>query len=71
MAGSIYMGGLLVGSYLFGALSDLIGRKKASFVALLVTSIGLLCTAFAPEYISFSIARFVTGIGRYCDHRYY
>ena len=54
---------LLVGSYIFGALSDLIGRRRAATIALLVNSIGLLATAFMPEYISFTIARFITGIG--------
>ena len=54
---------LLVGSYLFGALSDLIGRRRAAIIALLVNSIGLLATAFMPEYISFTIARFITGLG--------
>ena len=54
---------LLVGSYIFGTLSDLIGRRKAATIAVLVNSTGLLATAFMPDYISFTIARFITGIG--------
>ena len=64
---------LLVGSYLFGALSDKLGRKKAATIALLVNAIGLLGTAFMPDYISFTIARFITGLGeekKYIDINY-
>ena len=49
---------------MFGALSDLIGRKPASIIALLVNAVGLLLSAFMPEYISFTLARFITGIGK-------
>ena len=55
---------LLVGSYLFGSLSDLIGRKKALTIAALVNGIGLLMTAFMPNYTLFTIARFITGLGK-------
>ena len=54
---------LLAGSYLFGSLSDLIGRKKALTIAALVNGVGLLMTAFMPNYILFTIARFITGLG--------
>ena len=54
---------LFTGSYIFGTLSDLIGRRKTAIIALLVNSVGLLASAFMPEYISFTIARFITGIG--------
>ena len=54
----------LVGSYLFGWLSDYLGRKKALTIAALVNASGLLMTAFMPNYALFTIARFITGLGR-------
>ncbi len=54
---------LFTGSYIFGTLSDLIGRRKTATISLFVNSIGLLASAFMPDYISFTIARFITGLG--------
>ena len=39
------------------------GRKKALTIAALVNGVGLLLTAFMPNYILFTIARFITGLG--------
>lgn len=58
------MSALLVGSYVFGALSDMLGRRKAAAIALLVNSVGQLSTAFMPNYASFTLARFITGLGK-------
>ena len=53
----------LAGSYLFGWLSDYIGRKKALTIAAFVNACGLLMTAFMPNYALFTVARFITGLG--------
>ena len=55
---------MLFASYLFGALSDKIGRKKASFIALLLNGGAILISSFMPEYISFTIVRLITGFGK-------
>ena len=65
LAGSIYMSAMLVGSYVYGTLSDKIGRRITAVIALLNVALGLLSTAVMPEYISFTISRFVTGVGKY------
>ena len=59
------MSSMLVASYFFGFLSDKIGRKKSSIVALLMVTVGQLLSSFMPEYISFTVLRFVTGCGRF------
>ena len=63
MTGSVYMSSMFVASYVFGILSDKIGRKLTSMVGLLLVGSGLLASAFMPEYISFTVSRFITGFG--------
>ena len=58
------MSALLVGSYVFGFIADKLGRKLASVISLCVIAIGLLLGAFMPEYVSFTIARFIAGFGK-------
>ena len=55
----------LVSSYIFGYLSDKIGRKKSTLIALLMVAGGVILSSFMPEYISFTIIRFITGFGMY------
>ena len=64
------MSSLLVASYAFGILSDKIGRKKTSFIALLMVALGILISSFMPEYISFTVSRFITGFGKYANTIY-
>ena len=58
------MTAMLVGSYIYGALSDKFGRRVASLTSLLNVAVGLLLTAFMPEYISFTVSRFISGLGK-------
>ena len=67
MTGSIYMSSLLFASYVFGTLADKIGRKKTSFIALLMNGGGIFISSFMPEYISFTITRFITGFGEFFE----
>ena len=62
------MSALLFASYVFGTLSDKIGRKKTSFIALVMVGGGLGLSAFMPEYISFTILRFITGFGKFLHY---
>ena len=51
-------------SYVFGFVADKIGRKITAIISLFVIGIGLILGAFMPEYISFTIARFIAGFGK-------
>ncbi len=55
--------GYIVGSNLVGVLAHRRGRRVAFLVALLVSGLGSLGSAFATGLISLSIWRFVTGMG--------
>lgn len=55
--------GMLVGSYLFGMLSDRIGRRIAFQVTVLLFSLFAGLCAAAPDPITFAALRFMTGVG--------
>ena len=59
------MSAVFVASYMFGTLSDKFGRKKTTFIALLILSVGILTSSFMPEYISFTVLRFITAFGEF------
>ena len=62
----MYMLGLLVGSYMFGWISDQFGRIKALMLGILFVSIsgfaGAFCTGPGGVY-AFAVLRFLCGIG--------
>ncbi|XP_046393817.1 organic cation transporter protein-like [Ischnura elegans] len=60
-ADSIFMSGVLLGSLIFGDLSDRFGRKPTFFFSLVLQVIAGIFAAFAPDYISFVIARMIVG----------
>ncbi|XP_063218411.1 organic cation transporter protein-like [Bacillus rossius redtenbacheri] len=61
LADSLFMVGVLLGSIIFGALSDRYGRRPIFFISLVMqVAVGLLAAA-APEYVSFTAARIVVG----------
>lgn len=55
------MTGVLIGSYIFGDLSDRYGRRPTFFISLVLQLIGGLLAAIAPEYITFILARILIG----------
>ncbi|KAM9367171.1 LOW QUALITY PROTEIN: uncharacterized protein LRP34_012680 [Phaethornis superciliosus] len=62
VAQSIYMGGILLGSGLFGILSDKFGRRALlswCYLQLGVTGAG---TAAAPNFVTYCLGRFLTGL---------
>ncbi len=60
---SFYITGAVLGSLLFGYLTDRFGRKKLFFVTLVVYLAGALLTAFSWNLWSFIAFRFITGAG--------
>jgi MFS transporter, OCT family, solute carrier family 22 (organic cation transporter), member 4/5 len=58
-ADSMMMVGVMIGSYVFGDLSDKYGRKPTFMLSLLIQVVFGLLTAVAPEFISYTICRMV------------
>ena len=63
LAGSAYLAGAVLGAIFFGWLTDRLGRKKMFFITLTVYLIATAATAFAWNFWSFALFRFLTGAG--------
>jgi MFS family permease len=60
---SFYLAGAVLGALFFGWLTDRLGRKKLFTVTLLVYLVATAATAFSWNFHSYSVFRFVTGLG--------
>jgi SHS family lactate transporter-like MFS transporter len=60
---SLTLIGSVIGGALFGWLGDRVGRKQSLQLTLLIFAAGSIASAFAWNYWSLAILRFVTGIG--------
>lgn len=60
-ADSLFMLGVLLGSIIFGHLSDKLGRKPVFFFSLVLQVIFGILAGIAPEYITYTIGRIVVG----------
>ena len=55
--------GMALGAFIWGGIADVIGRKKAFTLTLLVFSIFTVAGAFAPAYGWFILFRLLAGFG--------
>ncbi|MGL4737941.1 MAG: MFS transporter [Cellulosilyticaceae bacterium] len=55
--------GLLIGAFVFGALADVIGRKKALTITTLIFAIGIGISTFANNFTTLYIIRVIVGLG--------
>lgn len=57
------LGGMMVGAIFMGALSDRIGRRWTSSICVSLFSVFTAAAGFTQEPVSFSVMRFIAGIG--------
>lgn len=63
LAGSSFMAGVLVGSFLCGTLADKFGRRKTGLVTVLLCGLSQLAGSFARTYYGFIVSQFTAAIG--------
>jgi MFS family permease len=63
VAGSSYLAGAVLGAFLFGWLTDRLGRKKLFTITLVVYLLATAATALSWNFWSFAFFRFLTGAG--------
>jgi MFS family permease len=63
LSASAYLAGAVGGAFLFGWLTDLMGRKRLFFVTLGVYIAGTAASAFSTDFALFALSRFITGAG--------
>ena len=62
-SGSCYLAGAVLGAFLFGWLTDRLGRKKLFTVTLVVYLLATAATGLSWNFWSFALFRFLTGAG--------
>ena len=60
---TLNLAGYVVGTLVLSPLSDRIGRRNMLLITMVITGIGSLYNAFAPDMANFDLARVITGIG--------
>ncbi|XP_026672740.1 organic cation transporter protein-like [Ceratina calcarata] len=58
---SLFMVGVMLGSMIFGGLSDKFGRRPIFFLSLVIQLVGGILVAVSPEFISYVIFRLIVG----------
>ncbi|WP_309131026.1 MFS transporter [Brevibacterium sp.] len=55
--------GMALGAFIWGGIADVVGRKKAFTLTLLVFSVFTVAGAFSPDFAWFIVFRFLAGFG--------
>ncbi len=63
LSAAFYLAGAVAGALLFGYATDRFGRKRLFFITLAVYLAATGATAFAFDFWSFTLFRFLTGLG--------
>ncbi|MDR1320867.1 MAG: MFS transporter [Gracilibacteraceae bacterium] len=63
LIGSASLVGMAAGSVFLGQIADRLGKKKALFLSVLLYSLFTLLCGLAPGILTFSLCRFICGIG--------
>ncbi|RFU66641.1 MFS transporter [Peribacillus glennii] len=61
--GSYTLIGMMIGSFLLGSFSDIIGRKKILAICMFLFSVFSLLAGLAPNPLTFTIMRFIAALG--------
>ncbi|EFX70747.1 hypothetical protein DAPPUDRAFT_60927, partial [Daphnia pulex] len=67
VASSLFMFGMLIGAVTIGFIGDTIGRRQTFTLNIFVLALMTTATAFSPDWITFCVMRFFSGIGA-CGH---
>lgn len=62
MSQTVFMGGVLVGAFLFGSLADRYGRRMLLIISYLLMAVCGTCAAFSPNFSVFCLFRFGCGM---------
>ena len=68
LVGTIYMVGILIGSFFMGRFSDIFGRRKAILAGISIGAISQLIGGFSTSYEMFCAIRFCSAIGKYINY---
>ena len=60
---SVIFMGMLIGSYTWGGLADIIGRRSVLIASLVMNGVFGAASAFSTNMTMFIICRFISGIG--------
>ncbi|KAM4604670.1 solute carrier family 22 member 13 [Polymixia lowei] len=60
---TVLMAGILVGSLLFGPLSESFGRKRATQIPIVLAFIFLITSALGPNFYLYLASQFIVGVG--------
>jgi hypothetical protein len=60
---SIIFMGMLFGSYIWGSLADIVGRRTTLIASLSISAVFGLISAFSPWFSLFLLLRFISGFG--------
>jgi len=55
--------GMALGSFVWGTMADIVGRRKAFLWTVLIYSSFSILSAMAPSFSALLVARFITGVG--------